>query len=75
MEEPNWVTLEFLLGGLVAFHLRQAGDAVALQATVQGRAAQVRDRLLERVQAIIQGEQAVPTECHDDGLFFHGQHT
>ena len=44
MEVADRIGLELLLGGLVAFDLRQAADAVALQAAMQRRARQMRDR-------------------------------
>ena len=56
------LVLEFLPGRFVAFHLGQAGNAVALQTAVQGRACQVRDGRLERIEAVIQGQQAVLAE-------------
>jgi hypothetical protein len=59
VEKPNWVTLEFLLDRSVTFHLRQAGDAVALQATAQNGSGAHR---LECVQAVVQGQQAHPAE-------------
>ena len=55
--------------------LGQARDAVALQTAVQGRAGQVRDGRSERIEAVIQGQQAVLAENHNDSLLFHGQHT
>jgi len=39
---------------------------VALQAAVQGRARQVRDRRLKRVEAIIERQQCVLAEGDDD---------
>jgi hypothetical protein len=38
---------------LVALRLRQAGDAVALQAAVQGRSRQMRDGRLQSVKAVV----------------------
>ncbi len=51
MEVADRVALELPLRGLVTFDIWQAADAVALQAAVQGRARQVRDRRLKRVEA------------------------
>lgn len=59
--------------GLVALHLRQAADAVPLQAAVKRRAGQVRDRGLQAVEAVVQRQQSMPAEGHDDGLLLWGQ--
>jgi len=53
------IPFEALLGRLVAADLRQVRDAVALWAPMQGRAAQMRDGRLQRVQAIVQRQQRV----------------
>ena len=50
----------------------QATDAVALQAAVQGRTAQVRNRLLERVEAVVEGQKRLSAK-QDDGCFFGGR--
>ena len=44
VEVADRIALELLLGRLVAVDLRQAADAVALQAAMQRRAGQMRDR-------------------------------
>ena len=63
VEVADRVALELLLGRLVAFDLRQAADAVALQAAMQGRARQVRDRRLQGIEAVVQRQQRVPRKA------------
>jgi hypothetical protein len=46
VEEADRVALEFPLRRLVAFDVRQPADVMALQAAMQRRARQVRDRRL-----------------------------
>ena len=48
--------------GLVAVDLRQSADAVALQAAMQRRAGQMWDRGLERVEAVVEGQERVTTK-------------
>ena len=48
-----------LLPGLVAFDLRQPGNAVALEQPVQGGSAQMRDRFLQSIEAIVQCKERV----------------
>jgi hypothetical protein len=50
---------EALLGGLVAADFGQARDGAPLQATMQGRAAQMREARLKRVHAIVQRQRSV----------------
>ena len=57
------IGLELLLGGLVAFDLRQPGDAVALQAAMQRRTRKMRDRRLQGVEAIVERQQGVPRKA------------
>jgi hypothetical protein len=54
---PDGIPFEALLGRLVAANFGQARDAVALQATMQGRAALMREARLKRVRAIVQRQQ------------------
>ena len=53
---------------LPVFAQRQAADAVAVEAAVQRRARQVRNRGLQRVQAIVQGQERVPAKGHGNGF-------
>ncbi len=59
---------------LVASHFGQATDAVALEATVQRSARQMRDRRLQRVEAVVQRQARVATEGDDDRRLINGQH-
>ncbi len=68
MEIAERVGLEAGPLGLVAVDFWQSADAVALQATVQRRAGQVRDRRLERVEAIVEGQERVAAKGDDDRL-------
>ena len=54
--------------GLSPSTLGKAADTVALQATMQRRAAQVLDRCLQGVETVIQGQKRVFAKCDDDGL-------
>lgn len=69
VEVADRIWLEALLLGLVAFDLRQAADAMSLQAPVQAGAGQMRDRGLQPVEAIIQRQQGMPPKSDDDRLF------
>lgn len=54
VEVSDWIGLELFLLRLVAFHIRQAADAMPLKATVQCRSCQVRQRGLQGIQTVIQ---------------------
>ena len=69
MKIADRIGLELALGRGFAFDLRQPGDPVALQTAVKGRAGQVGDRGLQSVQAVVERQQTMPSECNDDGLF------
>ena len=69
MKVADRIGLEFAFGGGFAFDLRQAGDLVALQTPVKGRARQMRDRGLQRIKAVVERQQSMPSECNADGLF------
>ena len=47
---------------------------MALQTAVQGRAPEVRNGLLERVKAVIQGQERLLTEQDDGGFFGRREH-
>ena len=53
VEVADRIGLEGLLGGLVALDLGEPADAVALEAAVQGRAGEMRNRRLQGVQAVV----------------------
>ena len=62
------VGLELALYALAVLDVRQPRDAVPLQAAMQGRARQVRDRRLKGIQAIIERQQRMSTKRDDDGF-------
>jgi hypothetical protein len=57
--EADGIALALLALRLVAFHVRQPGDAMALQASGQRRACQGRERRLKGAKAIIQGQERI----------------
>jgi hypothetical protein len=69
MKVADRIGLEFAFGGGFAFQLGQPRDPVALQAPMQRRARQMRDGGLQSVQAVVERQQSMPSECNDDGLF------
>ena len=68
------------LAGLEAFTLvpglldRQPGDAMALQAAVQGAAAEVGDGLPQATEHIVQRQQRLLAKRHHDGFLGRCQH-
>jgi hypothetical protein len=60
------------LGGLL-LTLRQAGDAVPLQAAVQGTARESWDHLAQAAQDIVQRQQATAAQRDDDRLLGLGE--
>jgi hypothetical protein len=69
MKLADRIGLEFACGGGFAFDLRQPRDPMALQAAMQRRARQMRDRGLQGIKAIVERQQSMPSEGNDDGLF------
>ena len=69
MKIADRIGLEFAFGRGFAFDLRQPGDPVALQTPVKGGARQMRDGGLQSVQAVVERQQSMSSECNDDGLF------
>jgi DNA sulfur modification protein DndC len=53
--------------------LGQARDAVADQASVQGRAGETGDRLAQRAQNVVERQEGAAAELDDDGLLDLGQ--
>jgi hypothetical protein len=45
---------------------------MALKATMQRRAGQMRDRRLQSVEAVVERQQGVPSEGDHDRLLFNG---
>jgi hypothetical protein len=66
----RWASLELGFGLLV--DLGQARDAVPLQAAVQGRAGELRDGGLQGVEAVVQQQQGVAVEGHDENFLLSG---
>jgi hypothetical protein len=60
------------LGGLL-LAMRQAGDAVPLEAAVQGAAGELGDGLAQAAQHVIERQQRAPPELDHDRLFGLGQ--
>jgi len=75
VEVADWVRLELLLCRLVAGHVGQPADAVALKAAMQGRARQVWDGGLQRVEAVIERQQRMAAEGDDHRLLLDGEHS
>ena len=74
VEVADRVAFELGSLGLLIGRVGQLRDAVALQATMQGRARQMWDCCLESVEAIIQRKECVASERHNDGLVLAGQY-
>lgn len=75
VQVADGLVLELLFRrALPVFVQRQAADAVALETVVQRRARQVRNRSLQGVEAVVQCQQRVPTEGHDDGFQLGAEH-
>ena len=72
MKVANGIGFELFLftGCGVAFHLRQPIDPVTLKAAMKGGSRQLRDRRLERIETVVQGQEGVFAKSHRDGLLF-----
>lgn len=73
VEEADRVALELLPLRLVTFDIRQARYSMPLQAPMQRRACQMRDRRLQRIEIVIQRQQRVPPERDDHGFLFFAE--
>jgi hypothetical protein len=73
MEISDRVSFEPALGRSFAFDLWRPRDSMTLQAAMQRRARQVRDRRLERVEAIVERQQGMPPEGDHHDLFLPGE--
>ena len=74
MKITDRIGLELLLpGGLVAFDLRQAANAVPLQAAMQGRSGQRGDRGLKRIKTVVQRKQRVLAEGNNKSFLFRAK--
>src|SRR4029077_7554703 len=74
MEVVDRIGLERLPGRPLPADLRQPAYAVALEATMQGRARQARNGRLERIQAVVQSQQRVFAKGDSQGLLLGRQH-
>ena len=74
VEITEGVGLELALARSGGLDIGQSGDAMPLQAAVQRRPRQVRNSGLKGIQAVVQRQQSMPTECHHHGLVLRGQH-
>lgn len=73
VEMADRVALELLPCRLVALDVGQPADAMTLQAAMQGRARQMRDRRLQRIKTIIERQQRVTPEGDDDRFLLDGE--
>ena len=73
MKIADRIGLEFAFGGGFTFDLGQPGDPMASQTPVKGRACQMWNCRLKRVEAIVERQQSMPPEGDNDGLLFNGQ--
>jgi hypothetical protein len=73
VKEPDGVSLELLPLGFVSRDIRKARNAMTLQATMQRRPGQPRDRWLKSIEAFTQWQQCVPPEREDHRLLGLGQ--
>ena len=69
VERPtDRVAFELLPLRLVASHVRQSRETVALQAPMQRRPCQIRDGRLQSIKAVLQRQQRVPPKSDNDRL-------
>jgi hypothetical protein len=73
MEIADRIGLELVFRRSFAFDLRQSRDSMALEAAMQRRARQMRDRRLQCVEAVVERQQGMPPEGDHDRLLFNGQ--
>ena len=62
------------LAVLLCLLRRKPGDAMALQAPVQGAAAEIGDGVLQATKHIVQGQQSLLPERYHDGFLGRRQH-
>ena len=66
MKIADRIGLELSRRGLLAVRVRQSTDTVPLQEAMQRRARQVWDCRLQRIEAIVEGQERMPPEGDDD---------
>jgi len=69
VKEVDRIALKALALRLVTLDVRQAGDAVPLEASMQRRSGQMRDRRLQGVESVVQRQQGMPAERDDRCLW------
>lgn len=74
VEIADRVALELVLRRLVAIDIRQAADAVTLQATMQRRPRKMRDCRLQCIEAVIERQQRISAKGNDNGLLLDVEH-
>ena len=73
VKEADRIAFEVLALRLVTLNVRQAGNAVPLEASMQRRSGQMRNRRLQCVEAVVQRQQGMPAERDDGRLLSVGQ--
>ncbi len=73
VKEADGVARELLPLGLVTLEIWQPRDAMSLQASMQRRTGQMRDRRLQGIKAVIERKQRMAPERYDRRLFGLGQ--
>jgi hypothetical protein len=73
VKEPDGAAPEPLPLRLVAVHVRQARDAMPLEASMQARARKMWDRRLQGMETVVQREQRVPTKSDNEGFVLLAQ--
>src|SRR5262249_61530117 len=73
VEVADRVCLELALYAIAVPDVREPRDAVPLQAAVQGRARQMRDRRLKGIQAVVERQQRMLAKRDDGGVVFERQ--
>ena len=73
MKLADRIGLELVFRRSFAFDLRQSRDSMAIEAAMQRRARQMRDRRLKRVEAVVERQQGMPPEGDHNCLLFSGQ--
>src|SRR6185295_11834941 len=68
VEVADRVGFELALDAPAILDVREPRDAMPLQAAMQGRARQVRDRRLKGIRAVIERQQRTSTKRDDNGF-------
>ena len=68
VQVADGVALELGPLGLVALHVRQAADVVALEQPMQCGPTEMRDESLKRIEAVVERQQRMAAESDAHGL-------